>query len=64
MTHLWTSFFIVGGGSFTLLFNKPTFGVAVLAFIGLLFACIFFNAYIVRRTELLKLLNKLERENK
>ena len=25
MTHLWTSFFIVGGGSFTLLFNKPTF---------------------------------------
>ena len=64
MTHLWTSFFIVGGGSFTLLFNKPTFGVAGLAFIGLLFACIFFNAYIVRRTELLKLLNKLERENK
>ena len=62
MTHLWTSFFIVGGGSVTLILNKPNFAIAVCAVIGVFISIVFFNAYIIRRTELLKLLKNLEEE--
>ena len=60
MTHLWTSFFIVGGGSLTLILSKPTFVIAVCAVIGVFISIVFLNAYIMRRTELLKLLKNLE----
>ncbi len=63
MTHLWTSFFVVGGGAVALFINNKSWICYCLGTLGLLFAILFFNAYFQRRVELLKLLKDLE-ENK
>lgn len=62
MTHLWTSFFAVGGGSLALLFNNPNIIRGVFGFVGVIFSLLFFNAYFIRRTELLKSIKILEEE--
>jgi len=59
MTHLWTSFFIVGGGAITILLNNPDILRGIFGCIGIVFSILFFNAYFVRRNELLKLLDDL-----
>ena len=62
MTHLWGSIFIVGGGSFAFVFNEPSLIKYILGFFGIILAMLFLNAYFVRRTEMLKLLQSLEEE--
>lgn len=62
MTHLWGSVFVVSGGSIATILNKPNFFQCGLAIFGFILALCFLNAYFIRRTEILHVLEKLKEE--
>lgn len=66
MNHLWTGMFITGAGTVGfIIMHEKTFLVYFLMLIGFLLTLTFLNAYMVRRSELSRILHTLqnEREN-
>ena len=60
MNHLWGAIFVTGGGSFGLsVVEYKTIWIYFLIFLGFIWAIIFINAYIVRGTELAKIIEQL-----
>lgn len=60
MTHLWGSIFVLGGGAIALFLNGKTLTEYILASVGILCSIMMANAYFIRRTEVLKIVNKLK----
>jgi len=61
MTHVWNAAFIIGGGSVAL-FLKGFGWTLIPAIIGLAFASIFFNAYLIKRDELVDTINEMKED--
>lgn len=60
MTHLWGGIFAAAGGSIALFLSEPTFIKYLIGFVGILFAIIMSNAYLIRRNEIVKIIENLE----
>ena len=61
MNHLWGAIFITGGGSFGLsVVEQKTPWIFFLIFLGIVWALIFINAYMIRRKELVNIIDNLK----
>jgi len=61
MNHLWGSIFITGGGAIGFsTFENKTIWIKCCIALGFFFALIFLNAYIVKRIDTIKLIEKLK----
>ena len=61
MSHLWGAVFVTGGGAITLLTTGYKSEKVIFIVFGLIFALIFMNAYMVRRNEVVDILNRIKR---
>lgn len=61
MSHLWGAVFVTGGGAITLFTTGYRNEKVVFIILGLIFALIFLNAYIVRRDEVKDILDRIKR---
>jgi len=64
MSHFWGGIFITGGGASTIISTSLNDTKVVIATLGVIMMLVFINAYIIRRTELLDILQELKKENK
>ena len=62
MTHIWGAFFIICGGSISLILFEPSILKYLIGLIGLVLSYIFITTYMKRRMELQCLINSLEDE--
>lgn len=60
MTHLWGGIFATTGGSIALFLSEPTLEKTILGVIGLIFALIMSNAYLIRRNEIVRIIRNME----
>lgn len=64
MSHFWGGIFITGGGAFTIISTASLNSTKVIiTILGVIMMLVFINAYIMRRTELLNILQELKQEN-
>lgn len=64
MNLLWSSVFVTFGGSLALLLSGKIFWHFLIAAIGFLLTLVFANAFIIKRVEVISLINYLEGEKK
>lgn len=60
MTHLWGSAFLLAGGAFSLMFYNRSFEGYLWGGIGVIIALILGHAYVIRRVETLRIVNKIK----
>ncbi|MDD3436236.1 MAG: hypothetical protein PHC64_03680 [Candidatus Gastranaerophilales bacterium] len=62
MSHIWGGIFIMGGGVFTVATTDMTILKLLFIVLGIIMTLLFINAYFIRKTELMRILNKLKEE--
>ena len=60
MSHLWGGIFVMGGGTITFIFSELNILKWVVIILGAFFTIFFLNIYVIRKQELMNLLEKLE----
>jgi hypothetical protein len=61
MSHIWGAVFVTGGGAITLFTTGYKGEKVIFIVLGLFFAIIFMNAYMIRRKEVVAILKKIKR---
>ena len=60
MNHIWNAMFLLGGSSSMFIAYEPNVIRIILGMIGVIFFCILFNVYFVKRIELAKIISQLK----
>ncbi len=58
MNHIWSAMFLLGGSSLAFIAYEPNVLRIILGMFGIVFFCLLFNAYFIKRIELVKLISK------